>query len=187
MGVRAEGLGPGRWRRRDSTVRARKAPAPGPGRVLPSAPGAAGGPRSPPGLSSAWPVVLARGFGPVPPTSHSAPRRTGWGVLSTRGGFAGPPEAAAQFPPPSLPVTVRKGQREAPSAKGSCAPRLLCHVAPLTCTASGSRRGPLARQVSASNVGRRCSRRACRGRDRWIERPPHVVEKVKSEVTPAGA
>lgn len=60
MGVRAEGLGPGRWRRRDSTVRARKAPAPGPGRVLPSAPGAAGGPRSPPGLSSAWPVVLAR-------------------------------------------------------------------------------------------------------------------------------
>lgn len=132
-------------------------------------------------------IRVARGFGPVPPTSHSAPRRTGRGVLSARGGFAGPPEAAAQFPPPSLPVTVRKGQREAPSAKGSCAPRLLCHVAPLTCTASGSRRGPLARQVSASNVGRRCSRRACRGRDRWIERPPHVVEKVKSDVTPAGA
>lgn len=108
-------------------------------------------------------IRVARGFGPVPPTSHSAPRRTGRGVLSARGGSAGPPEAAAQFPPPSLPVTVRKGQREAPSAKGSCAPRLLCHVAPLTCTASGSRRGPLARQVSASNVGRRCSRRACRG------------------------
>lgn len=109
-------------------------------------------------------IRVARGVGPVPPTSHSAPRRTGRGVLSARGGFAGPPEAAA-------PVTVRKGQREAPSAKGSCAPRLLCHVAPLTCTASGSRRGPLARQVSASNVGRRCSRRACRGA-RPLDRTP---------------
>lgn len=160
VGVRAEGLGPG--------ARSWLCPALG-----------SGGSRGP--TFPSGPLVrVARGFGPVPLTSHSAPRRTGRGVLSARGGFAGPPEAAA-------PVTVRKGQREAPSAKGSCAPRLLCHVAPLTCTASGSRRGPLARQVSASNVGRRCSRRACRGCDRWIERPPHVVEKVKSDVTPAGA